>query len=366
MKILMVNNDKGWGGGQEHMKALAGQLAELGCHIHFLCRVGSPSEMNFTALGYPVYALSRNLVGMPHAGVMTASIFRRERFDIVMVTREHDLACTALAWKLAFPFGKRGKLVACYHTATARRQLFLSVADAVVCVSTYIRDKLLAGINRTTAPVAVIPNGIPLTVKAPDEKFTMERQRRYFQGMGFPLIGMVGAFFKNQAELIEMIPQLMKHFPSIKVVLVGDDSDPGLTGPLKDTARRLGVEGIVSCTGRVPHGRLADIYFDLDLTVSTFRNEGFGLVHLESLAAGTPVICYSKGGQVDIFSGNEAGVLVDGGPEEFVAAVAGLLNDHERRFAMGKRGENLVRESFSLEVMGQNYRNFFVNLSQDE
>ncbi len=176
---------------------------------------------------------------------------------------------------------------------------------------------------------------------------------------------MVGAFFKNQAELVEMIPLLKRQFPSITVALVGDDSDKGLTGPIMDLAQRLEVLDNVMFTGRVPHDRMADIYFDLDLSVSTFRNEGFGLVHLESLASGTPVVCYNEGGQVDIFAGNETGVLVEGGPNDFVAAVHHLLKDHEGRFAMGRRGAELVRKRFSLEVMGQNYRDFFAALSGD-
>ncbi len=162
MKILLVNNDKGWGGGQEYLKSLAGELSKFGCEIHFLCRLGSPSENNFAAQGYPVYSMPRNLPRIPNTLMLTALLFRRERFDIVMVTREHDLACTALAWKLAFPIARQGKLVACYHTATIRRQLFFSALDAVVCVSTYVREKLLASNGRVKMSVSVISNGIPV------------------------------------------------------------------------------------------------------------------------------------------------------------------------------------------------------------
>jgi glycosyltransferase involved in cell wall biosynthesis len=83
-------------------------------------------------------------------------------------------------------------------------------------------------------------------------------------------------------------------------------------------------------------GPLADLSHDLDLSVSTFHNEGFGLIHLESLAAGTPVVAYQEGGQVDILSGEEAGILVDGGIADFAAGIIALLKYHDRRFAMGK------------------------------
>jgi len=147
------------------------------------------------------------------------------------------------------------------------------------------------------------------------------------------------------------------------VALIGDDTDPGLTGPLLDRARQLGVMDNLIITGAVPHERISDVYHDLDLSVSTFRNEGFGLVHLESLAAGTPVVAYDEGGQVDIFKGTDAGIMVSGGPECFAAVVTGLLQDHERRFAMGSAGFRLVKSKWTVQEMGREYFTLFRNLA---
>ena len=363
MKLLLVNNDKGWGGGQEQTKSLALELFQKGFSPHFLCRPESPSAHNFAALGFPVSAFFAPGRGILRPVLGMAALFRREQFDIVMITREHDLIRTVLAWKLAFPFVKRGKLVMCYHTATTRKQLFLGVADAVVCVSSFIRDKLIAGNSSIVAPITILPNGIPLPEEPSAEKFTVDRQRRFFRGAGFPLIGMVGAFFKNQTELVEIIPLLKQEFPFVRVALIGDDTDPGLTEPIKEKAKLLGVLDSVIFTGKVPHEKLADIYFDLDLTVSTFRNEGFGLIHLESLSAGTPVVCYNEGGQRDIFEGTNAGLLVDGGIREFASEVITMLKDHQKRFEMGQTGVELVKTRFSSKTMAARYNEFFINLS---
>ncbi|MGA7829163.1 MAG: glycosyltransferase family 4 protein [Geobacteraceae bacterium] len=364
MKILLVNNDKGWGGGQEHLKSLAEQLSRQGFNIHFSCRSGSPSETNFSAMGYPVHPFSRSLLCIIRTTILMPCILRREKFDIVMVTREHDLAAIALAWKLAFPLVRTGKLVMCYHTATSRRQMFFGAVDAVACVSSFIRDKLLTGNKRIEKAVAILHNGVPVADHIPAEKFKVERKRRFFHGMDFPLIGMVCAFFKNQAELVEMIPILKQKFPTIKIAFIGDDSDLVQTTMLMDKVRQLGVMDSVIFTGKVPHERLTDIYFDLDLSVSTFRSEGFGLVHLESLAAGTPVVTYNAGGQIDIFSDGGAGVLVDGGIKEFASVVVDLLSDNERRFAMGAVGRKLVNERFSVEHMAETYSAFFRRLQK--
>jgi glycosyltransferase involved in cell wall biosynthesis len=115
-------------------------------------------------------------------------------------------------------------------------------------------------------------------------------------------------------------------------------------------------------TGRVPRERMADVFFDFDLSVTTHRNEGFGIVHLESLAAGTPVVSYDKGGMVDILASGEAGRVVHGGPSEFAAAVAALLGDHETRFAMGRRGYELLRREYSVEAMADRYLAYYEQL----
>lgn len=362
MKILLVNNDKGWGGGQQHLLVLAEELQRLGSFPYFLCRGNSPSAKNYASRGFSVYPLWGAGNSFFRSIRKTAELFRRECFDVVVVAREHDLFRTVVARKLASPFRKPGKLVMSFHTATSKKQLFLGSVDAVICVSSYIRDKLRAANKKFAAPVTVIGNGISVEGSPAAEKFFLQRKRRYFPSAGFPLIGMVGAFFKNQIELIETIPFLQRDFPGIKVALIGDDTDPGLTGPLLERARQLGVTDNLIITGAVPHERIPDVYHDLDLSVSTFRNEGFGLVHLESLAAGTPVVVYDEGGQVDIFKGTDAGILVSGGTEDFAAAVIGLLQDHKRRFAMGSVGFRLVRSKWTVQEMGREYMALFRNL----
>jgi glycosyltransferase involved in cell wall biosynthesis len=111
---------------------------------------------------------------------------------------------------------------------------------------------------------------------------------------------------------------------------------------------------------------VADVFYDLDLSVTTHRNEGFGIVHLESLAAGTPVVSYDAGGMVDILRGEDVGVMVAGGPSEFSAAVIDLLRDHERRFALGRRGYDLVRRTYSLAAMAGRYLAFYQELLERE
>ncbi|MDD2944134.1 MAG: glycosyltransferase family 4 protein [bacterium] len=359
MKILFINNDKGWGGGQEFLLQLAKELRGNGCEIHFVVRGGSPSELRFGELGFTIHPAFHTLKTF----INLAAIMRREYFDIVSINREHDIPLTVISRFMAFPFSPFGKVTMNYHIPVARRQYFLGVMNAIVCVSNHIRETVLQSDPSLADKTLVIPNGIKISFPVTEEKFTSTRQRRYFKDSSFPLIGMVGAFWKNQIELIECIPALRDKFPNIKIVFVGDNTEVPLVTPLIDKIQELQVESQVIFTGKVPREDISNIFFDLDLSVSTHRNEGFGLVHLESLSTGTPVVCYNEGGQIDIFDGTGAGVLVDGGPSEFVSEVISLLKDHQRRFDMGRTGVELVRKRFSVEVMTARYVEFFFNIS---
>jgi glycosyltransferase involved in cell wall biosynthesis len=359
MKLLLVNNDKGWGGGQEYLKELAVQLRKSGVDVHFVVRAGSPSAERFVCQDFPVHALPHHGLRDIQALLKLAAILRRERFDIISINREHDIFITVLARLLAFPFAGSGRLLMSYHIGIARSQHFLGAMDAIICVSEHVREMLLQFHPDVAAKTRVLHHGIGLSAAPEAEKFSSGRARRFFHGADFPLIGMVGAFWKNQGELVDCIPLLKRRFTGIKVAFVGDNTELPLAVPLMEKIKRMGLETSVIFTGKVSREKVADVFFDLDLSVTTHRNEGFGLVHLESLAAGTPVVCYNEGGQVDIFRGEDVGVLVDGGPSEFAAAVADLLDNEERRFAMGKRGRELVEQSYSLRAMGDKYLEFY-------
>jgi glycosyltransferase involved in cell wall biosynthesis len=62
---------------------------------------------------------------------------------------------------------------------------------------------------------------------------------------------------------------------------------------------------------------------------------------------------------VDIFRGEDVGVMVEGGAPEFAAAIIDLLRDDRRRFDLGLRGYELVRRSYSLQAMGERYYRFY-------
>jgi glycosyltransferase involved in cell wall biosynthesis len=363
MKILLINNDKGWSGGQEHLIDLTGELMKRGDSIQFVVREGSKAAARFSALGVPVTSLpAHSLTGDVRGLFLLVALLRREKFDIVSINREHDLLLTSLAWKIAFPFGSAGRLMMSYHTATARRQPFLGLADGILCISEHVRSMLLKANSTAEGQIRVLHYGIRLNLPPSPERFNDGRTRHFFPERGFPLITMVGEFWKNQQELIDAVAILKVNWPEITVALVGDNTDPVLAGPVIERIKVNGLTDNVLFTGRIPRERIPDIFFDSDLAVSTHRNEGFGIVHLEALAAGTPVVCYDSGGMVDILKGEDVGMTVSGGPAEFASTLDLLLCSPEERRRLGKNGWELVNSRYSVQAMADRYQAYYRSL----
>ena len=366
MKILLINNGKGWSGGQEHLKDLAMELCKNGVEVHFLVREDTVNETRFAELGFTVHLMPYKYGwNSAKAFFRLVATLRRERFDIVSINREHDLALTVLAYRCAFPFASPGRLMMSYHLPTDHYQLFLSAVDAIVCISEHVQTKLLRILPAMADRTSILYYGIALPPPPDVTKFSSDRPRRYLKGRPFPVIGMVGEFWKNQIELVEMLPQLKQAFPEITVAFVGNNADRNLVDPLEFRARELGVEDNVVFTGLVPREKIQDVFYDLDLSVTTHRNEGFGIVHLESLAAGTPVVAYNEGGFVDLFKGEDVGVLIENGMTDFAAAIVSLLKDDTHRYAMGVKGFELVQRRYSTQAMGRSYLNFYKQLLEN-
>lgn len=353
MKIAFIINARLVSGAEEHLLDLAGRLPAHGIEPVFFVRQGGAFEERLIAAGirsHGVFVPAKYSVPF-----RLAKMLIQEQPDVVSVNREHNIYPTLAAFCLALPFLKiRPKLVNVFHTPTSRRYPFLaSLFDGVIATSAYTGASFWSKNQGLEKITSIIYYGINLPLPQPD-KIDSNRERRILQGRGFPVIGMVGELWKNQEELIDAGVALREAFPDITIAIVGS----GDTEALARRAANLGLEHTVVLTGRIARQQIPDLFYDLDLSVSTHRNEGFGIVHIESLAACTPVVAYNSGGLVEILE-KGGGLLVDGGTEEFVKQVAALLADGKRLRALGADGRKVVEENFTMERMVKSHADYY-------
>jgi D-inositol-3-phosphate glycosyltransferase len=113
---------------------------------------------------------------------------------------------------------------------------------------------------------------------------------------------------------------------------------PGELGRVQKLAADLGVADRLLILPPRPHHELVNYYRAADVCLVPSRTESFGLVALEALACGTPVVAASVGGLRSIVSDGETGFLVEGrDPLEWATAVALLLDDRDLAASMGAR-----------------------------
>lgn len=159
---------------------------------------------------------------------------------------------------------------------------------------------------------------------------------------------------KRLERLLAVMQQL--NMSNLKLVVIG--SGPKLEA-LSQLANQLGLGDKVVFEGFIPEQRKLALLKAADVYVSTSEHEGFGLVFLEAMAAGLPVVCYNHGGQTDFLENGKTGALLELNDESsFRQAVESLYGDTELRRTMGAYNVQRV-EKYYIENCAREYEKLF-------
>ncbi|MFH1430160.1 MAG: glycosyltransferase family 4 protein [Candidatus Uhrbacteria bacterium] len=226
----------------------------------------------------------------------------------------------------------------------------VSVADAIVATSRdYAEHGALAEHIETLGDRFM---EIPLGVDA--ERFTPQVGNR--QPGPFRLL-FVGALdvahaFKGLPLLLEAIERV----PRVQLCIVGD-------GPLREKyearARTIGIEERVTFLGSVSDEDLPQTYLNSDVVVlpSTARSEAFGLVLLEGMACGKPVITSELPGVRTVVSDGEAGLLIEPGDVQALErCIIALRDDLDRVARMGAAARARVVKQYTWKNVAHQWR----------
>jgi rhamnosyl/mannosyltransferase len=332
-------------------------------HLRFLCpelrrsmdvEVIVANDTNRTAYdcvdGVPVTRLGR--VATLASAPITPGLRRRirdARADIVHVHLPHP---TAILSHLAS--GHRGPLVVTYHSDVVRQRVlgkafepvlhhFLGRAAAIICTSpNYIESSPILGAHRDRCHV--LPFGIAVDqFRASNAAAVQGIRQRY----GPAIILAVGRliYYKGLRYLIEAMRDIPGH-----LLIIGEGP---LRGELEADAARHRVADRVTFLGQVPD---AVPYFqaaDVFALPSIARSEAFGLVQLEAMACGKPVVNTRLASGVPYVSiDGDTGVTVP--PRDAAAlgdAITALLADPVRRGALGAAARRRVEGHFTIGAM---------------
>ena len=209
-------------------------------------------------------------------------------------------------------------------------------ADSIVAFSRHERDAMIRFYGASGRKIAVIPCGVDVDLFRPLDK-EMSRRRLGLQDERVVLY--VGRLepLKGVDILLKAVAQLERG-ESVKTLIVGGDleEDQEMTR-LKSLSHRLGISDRVSFLGSLKQQELPFYYSAADICVVPSYYESFGLVALESMACGTPVIASRVGGLPTIVKDGLNGYLIPWRrPEPFADGMDVLFDNSTIRNAMSE------------------------------
>ncbi|HXZ88010.1 MAG TPA: glycosyltransferase [Candidatus Binataceae bacterium] len=355
MRVLQVGKfyPPHMGGIETHLQDLCGELSRS-ISVRVLVANDSRRHCDEIVDGLRVTRLAPlfNVSTAPVCPRMAPEI-RRARADLVHLHLPNPatmLACFASA--------HRGRLVLTWHSDVLRPPVItralaplerLAIRRAGACIVTshrYLESSPLLSEHR--ARCRVIPYGIPCERFAQCDTAAVARIRARF---GTPLLLAVGrlTYYKGFEFLIHAMRYIDAH-----LLLIGDGP---LRQMLEGDARALGVSPRVSFLGEIHNRALSPYYHAADVFVlpSVARSEAFGIVQLEAMASGVPVVnTRIDSGVPSVSLDGTTGLTVPPcAPEPLAAAINCLLDDPPLRARYGAAGRRRVAEEFTLDQMAR-------------
>jgi glycosyltransferase involved in cell wall biosynthesis len=237
-----------------------------------------------------------------------------------------------------------------YPIAQRANRVILNRADHLIAVSTELRRCLEDEVGVGSSKITVIPNGIdPAHWEVFRGNGSVEVKNTLGLSEDAILLGTVGRLvpFKGHSILLQSIAMIAENHPNVYLLIIGDGP---LRRDLETEAVELGISERIKFLGFVDEpGRYMAA---LDIFVLPSIKEPFGIVLLEAMALGLPVVSTNGGGVPDIVEDGISGLLARPGDAESLAkAVERMLADRDLRETFAQTGLQLVNKNFTIKSM---------------
>jgi len=166
---------------------------------------------------------------------------------------------------------------------------------------------------------------------------------------------------KNIGLLLDILPKILEKYPDVILLIAG--SGPDLEY-YKEEARKKGIEESCLFPGYFSRNDLALVYTISEVFVFPSLTDTQGLVTLESMISGTPVVAIGVLGTLSVMGGNNGGFMVKNDAGEFTARVLDLLGDRELRMKKGQEAK-IHASSWSIEELTKKLVMFYNMVIKD-
>jgi glycosyltransferase involved in cell wall biosynthesis len=226
----------------------------------------------------------------------------------------------------------------------------LRAADRVIAVSPHIAEQALS-LGVDWSKMRVIRSGVDVDRFRPGDRGAARRTLGLDRHV--PVVLFVGNLEpRKQVDiLLRAVARVREQVPDVRLVVAGSGQSAGVddqTARLVRLTRELDLSEIVQFVGHVEDRTLLDYYAAADVFALASSSEAQGIVALEAMACGLPVVATAVGGLLGTIEGGQTGVLVPAGQPELLAErLCELLRDASLRSQLGAAARRAVERDFS-------------------
>lgn len=350
MKILHINTERTWRGGEQQTFNLLEGLKKQNISSQLVCQPGSPMAEKAKKAQIEVFPIAMHGEADLLASFRIRSLINRFNYNIL---HSHTSHAHTLAFLASFGTKTR-RLVTRRVDFSIFRHSFLKLsgikyrymADFYVAISHKIKDVLVNdGIQAGRIFVVhsgINPNRFDNAVKNYlIDEFNIKDNEQLVINVAH-LAG-----HKGQQYLVRAVPLVLSKIPTARFFIIGGGE---LMEELQTLAASLGIKQELIFTGF--RRDVGAFYQIADLFVMSSVQEGLGTAVLDAMALGKPVVATHSGGIPEIINDGETGRLV--APADPIALAGGIvemLTYTDRAKQMAGQGRTVVRKKFTIEAM---------------
>ena len=349
------------GGGELMLWHLMQQGRDLGVEWLVIFLKHGPMVAQIESLGVETHVVEAGRLRHPHlfgaTVIRIASLLKNTQTDLVFSWMAKPHLYAALAARLARIPALWYQLGMPLTTSRLDRVATFLPALGILTCSQAGADAQAR--MRPARPIKVVYPGVELERFDPScLDSAQEVRRRLGLPLEGPLIGIVGRLqtWKGFHVLVEAMPRVLERFPDAHCVMVGGthDLEPDYPAQLKDKIVSLGLVQSVSMVGlqnNIPEWMQA-----MDVIIHASDNEPFGIVIIEAMALGKPVIAGNQGGPTEIITEGIHGLLTPYGDAQALAsAILRYLDDPEfaaqRGISAQKRAQEFSTRNYAVNFV---------------
>lgn len=362
--LLFINSITILGGGEVWMLTVMKELAGRGYKVTLICKPEAEIIKQANEAGIDVLPIRIAGDFDPFTISQLIKIYIKRKIDIVIANVGKDIRLAGSAAK----FVPRISVIALHQVDREiknnlrYRITYNSLADLIIVNSLATKNTLLK-----CAPwllnekIKVVYHGIDYE-KYSERNITDLRNQLGLSQQDL-IIGFVGRLSvqKGIKYLLDAFRLVTEKFKNVHLVIAGTGE---LEGMVKEFTKRFNLENRIHLLGF--RKDIPDLMRTFDIFLLPSLWEGFGIVLIEAMAAGKPVVATNASSIPEVVEDGRSGILVP--PENAKAiseALAKLISEPELRIKFGGEGLKIVKEKFTIDRMINDYENFFYELKKE-